>query len=109
MMATKNGDSGLEIDRPICRQIALIVLGAAFLLLAPLFAMQFTNEVNWDLFDFAIAGLLLVGSGIIYVLLAGILINARSRFVLGVVLAVMLFLVWAELSVGIFGSPFAGT
>lgn len=77
--------------------------------LAPLFAMQFTDEVNWDSFDFAVAGLLLVGSGIIYVLLASILISARSRFFLGFVLAAMLFLVWAELSVGIFGSPFAGT
>jgi hypothetical protein len=108
-MATQNGDSGLEIERPIYRQTALIVLGTALLLLAPLFAMQFTNAVNWDVFDFAIAGLFLVGSSIIYVLLASILINARFRFSHGVVLAVMLFLVWAELFVGIFGSLFPGT
>jgi hypothetical protein len=35
--------------------------------------------------------------------------NAQYRFVLGAVLAVALLLVWAELAVGIFGTPFAGT
>ena len=32
---------------------------AAFLLLLPLVAMQFTNEVNWDATDFAVFGTML--------------------------------------------------
>ena len=38
---------------------------ALLILLLPLIAMQFTNEVNWSLFDFIIAGVLLFGMGII--------------------------------------------
>ena len=35
--------------------------GAAIILLLPLVAMQFSNEMNWGLGDFAIAGVLLFG------------------------------------------------
>ena len=28
--------------------------------------MQFTNEVNWTLFDFVVAGILLLGTGLIF-------------------------------------------
>jgi hypothetical protein len=42
-----------------------IVLGAAFILLLPLVAMQITDEVDWGLADFAVAGVLLVGTGLL--------------------------------------------
>jgi hypothetical protein len=42
-----------------------IVLTVVVLLLIPLIAMQFTNEVNWTLFDFVVAGVLLLGTGFI--------------------------------------------
>lgn len=106
-MKIMNGDG--KVEQPVSRQIMFIVLGAAFLLLMPLLAMQFTDEVAWDLFDFAVAGALLVGTGGIYVLLARRVSKARYRVVLAVALAVALFLVWGELAVGIFGTPVAGT
>src|SRR5688572_15513319 len=42
------------------KNIFLIVLATAFILLIPLIAMQFTDEVNWNLTDFVIIGALLL-------------------------------------------------
>lgn len=47
-----------------------IALATGFLLLLPLLAMQFTNEVVWDLADFIVAGVLLFGTGLTYKLAA---------------------------------------
>ena len=42
-----------------------IVLTVVILLLIPLIAMQFTNEVNWALSDFVVMGGLLLGTGLL--------------------------------------------
>jgi ABC-type Mn2+/Zn2+ transport system permease subunit len=86
-----------------------IVLTVALLLLIPLIAMQFTEEVNWTLFDFVVAGVLLLGTGLMceYVMRKIKKIGYRVALVGAVLLA--LFLIWAELAVGIFGTPFAGS
>jgi hypothetical protein len=43
-----------------------IILSAIFiLLLIPLVAMQFTNQVDWSTSDFLIMGILLLGTGLI--------------------------------------------
>lgn len=41
-----------------------ILIAAGVLLCIPLVAMQFTNEVNWDGFDFIVAGILLLATGL---------------------------------------------
>ena len=43
-----------------------IVRTVAFVLLLPLLAMQITDEVVWGPFDFAVAGALLIGTGLAY-------------------------------------------
>ena len=79
------------------------------LLSLPLIAMQFTNEVNWSPADFIVAGVLLVGTGLFCELVMRKVKTTRKRVILiGVVLLVLL-LVWIELAVGIFGTPFAGS
>ena len=91
------------------KNIIRIVLGAAVILLIPLVAMQFTDEVKWDLTDFVAIGILLLGAGFIYELTARKIRNAKHRFILGVVIVAAVLLIWAELAVGIFGTPFAGS
>lgn len=103
-MKTMTGDGKPNVQRAVTKNIILVVLAAAFILLVPLVAMQFTDEVAWDLFDFAIAGALLVGTGVMYVMSARKVSNPQYRAVIGVALAVALLLVWIELAVGIIGA-----
>ena len=81
---------------------------AGLLLLIPLIAMQFTNEVNWSLFDFIIMGGMLTIAG----LLIGITLTkfkaSKNRILLIAIIIAIFFLIWAELGVGIFGTRFAG-
>jgi ABC-type Mn2+/Zn2+ transport system permease subunit len=86
-----------------------IVLTVALLLLIPLIAMQFTDEVNWTLFDFVVAGGLLLGTGLICELVMRKVKKMEHRIVICGVLLVALLIIWAELAVGIFGTPFAGS
>jgi len=85
-----------------------IVTGTVLILLVPLVAMLFTDDVNWNWFDFAVIGTLLIGTGLIFELVAK-RVTAKYRPLIAVVLLVALLLVWAELAVGLFGSPFAGS
>lgn len=80
-----------------------IVLGAASILLLPLLAMQTTDEVNWGPVDFAVAGALLVGTGLLYQLAARKASEITYRAAAGVALAAALLLVWINLAVGIIG------
>jgi hypothetical protein len=85
-----------------------ILLTITLILLVPIIAMQFTNEVKWDLTDFAVAGVLLFGTGLMCELVLRKVSKVRYRIAICVVLLMALFLIWAELAVGIFGTPFAG-
>jgi hypothetical protein len=99
----------MEAPRSSTKNIVRLVLGVALLLLVPLVAMQFTDEVNWNLVDFATIGALLIGTGLVYELAARKLKSSTHRAVLAIVLVAAVLLVWAELSVGILGTPFAGS
>jgi ABC-type Mn2+/Zn2+ transport system permease subunit len=85
-----------------------IVLTAALLLLMPLIAMQFTSEVNWTLSDFVIAGILLFGTGLMLELVMRKVKHTGRRIALCAVIILALMVIWVELAVGIFGTPFAG-
>ena len=78
-----------------------ITVATGAILLIPLIAMQFTDQVRWTTIDFVAMGTLLFGGASLFVLLARRL-PRKHRAILGVVVAVALFFVWAELAVGIF-------
>lgn len=91
------------------KRLAVIMSTASLLLLIPLVAMQFSKEVNWSLFDFLVAGFLLLGTAIILELILKNVKKTTHRVLLLIGLFCGLFLVWAELAVGIVGTPFAGS
>jgi len=91
------------------KRIYGILLTVAILLLIPFTAMQFTNEVNWSVSDFIIAGGLLLGTGLMIELVIRNVKNVKYRLAICAVILLALLLVWIELAVGIFGTPFAGS
>ena len=91
------------------RRLIGIVLSVVFLLSIPLIAMQFTDEVDWKLPDFVIMGILLLGTGLLCELVMRKVKKIEYRVAICGLLLVVLFLIWAELAVGIFGTPFAGS
>ena len=86
-----------------------ILATVAILLLIPLIAMQFTNEVDWKLPDFIIAGVLLLGTGLMIEFVMRKVKKRKYRVVICIALLVLLFLIWAELAVGLFGTAIAGS
>ncbi len=91
------------------KRLGGIVLAATLLLLIPLAAMQFTPEVKWTAFDFLVAAILLYGTGFLCeAVLRKVRKPGRRLALCGAILLAMI-LIWAELAVGIFGTPFAGS
>lgn len=86
------------------KNILLIALAVALILLVPLFAMQVTSEVSWGPFDFLGAGVLLFGTGLAFELVTRKSDQLVYRLAVGVALLTALFLVWSNLAVGIIGS-----
>ncbi len=75
----------------------------ALILLAPLIAMQFTDEVNWTVSDFVFAGAMLLGAGVTYELAAR---AGGFAYQAGVVTALGtgVLTLWVTGAVGIIGS-----
>jgi hypothetical protein len=97
-----------------------IVVTVALILLIPLIAMQFTDEVNWDVFDFVLFGTALFVIGLAYELVARRLDLPASegqstpettktgktlyRVALGIGLGGAFLLFWVNGAVGIIGN-----
>ncbi len=74
----------------------------------PLIAMRFTEEVNWGLMDFVVAGILLFILGIVMDNIHKRIPSKHQR-ILWMILALFGFiLIWMEMAVGIFGTCLAG-
>ncbi|HET7898700.1 MAG TPA: hypothetical protein VFL47_13545 [Flavisolibacter sp.] len=91
------------------KRLFAIFLSVAFLLLIPLVAMQFTNEVNWSAADFAVMGVLLLGTGLLCEWAMRKIKSSKNRILIIAVILIVFLLIWMELAVGIFGTPFAGS
>ena len=90
------------------KRLKFILLSVVFLLLIPLISMQFTEELNWTLFDFVVAGFLLLGTGLMCELVIRKISKTKYQIIICLALLVFLLLIWAELAVGIFGTPLGG-
>ena len=90
-------------------RLIIILASVTVILLIPFIAMQFTNEVDWSVSDFAIMGVLLYGTGLLCELVLRKVKSVQNRILICAALVVAFLLVWAELAVGIFGTPLAGS
>ena len=84
------------------KRFSWILLTVTLLLLIPLIAMEFTDEVNWTLLDFIAAGVLLLATGLMCELVLRKVKKTKHRIAICLAILAMLLLIWAELAVGIF-------
>lgn len=85
-----------------------ILLGIALILLVPLIAMQFLNEVDWTASDFGIASALLLFVGISCEMVIRKFSRKDYRVVMLVGILLLFMFIWVEMAVGLFGTPLAG-
>ena len=78
--------------------------GAVVLLLLPLAAMQFTDEVAWTAFDFLVFALMLACAGLVIEVTARMTGNRTYRAAVVVAVATAFLLFWITGAVGIIGS-----
>ena len=90
------------------KRLFAILSGVILLLLIPFSAMRFTDEVNWTVSDFFAAGILLTTTGLICEFVMINIRKPRVRVSFCLVIFAILLTIWVELSVGIFGTSFAG-
>lgn len=87
--------------------IILLIVGA--LLLIPFIAMQFSSEVVWTASDFIIMGILLLVTRLGIDLVLRKVSSSKNRLIMGGIILAVFFMIWAELAIGVFGTPFAGS
>ena len=78
------------------------------ILLIPMIAMQFTDEVNWSFLDFIIMGIMLSITGLALGIIIKKIKDYKYRNIFITIIVMIFLLIWAELGVGLFGTPFAG-
>jgi hypothetical protein len=81
------------------RSVAGVALATALILLIPLLAAP-----AWSMADFVVAGALIFGTGLSYVLVARKAGNIAYRVAVGVALVAALLLVWINFAVGVIGT-----
>lgn len=91
------------------KNLKRILIIVCVILLIPLIAMQFTYEVTWSIADFAVAGILLLGTGLALDFVIRKITNVRHRIIISAMILIMLLLIWTELAVGVFGTPLSGS
>ena len=84
------------------KHILYFALATLAVLAVPAIAMQFSEDVQWGPFDFAIIGILLFGAGFLYELVARKVTSRTHRVALGLGFLVAVGVIWVELAVGIF-------
>lgn len=94
----------MNSDNNLFKSIAGIVVAIVFLLLIPIIAMQFTNEIVWSLSDFILMGFLLFIPALAYTLITRNTGDIIYKVALGFALFTGFFLIWSNLAVGIIGS-----
>ncbi|RNA60559.1 hypothetical protein D1631_00725 [Chryseobacterium nematophagum] len=79
------------------------------LLVIAFFGNLFIEGWNWSFFDFIIATILLFGVALIIHLVIKSKKAFMTKLIACTTILLIFLLIWIELAVGLFGSPFAGS
>lgn len=96
----------IKKNKDIVSVIALTII----ILALPLIGMQFSEGVDWSLFDFILMGSLISGTGLLAVFVKRKVKNPTHRLAIIIALIAALLVVWVHLAVGIVDTwPLAGS
>jgi hypothetical protein len=83
-------------------------IGYAALVTIALLLIPLIGNWPWTLSDFVIMGILIFGTRIVISLVVRFAKTTKARVIISGIVIFLFLLTWAELAVGIFGTPFAG-
>lgn len=89
-------------------QFKFILIIVVVLLSIPFVASFFSTNFNWSWFDYTIMGILLLLVGITATFLFNSVKNQKRRLLYFILLGIVVFVIWAELAVGVFNTVIAG-
>ncbi|MDQ0591678.1 cellulose synthase/poly-beta-1,6-N-acetylglucosamine synthase-like glycosyltransferase [Chryseobacterium ginsenosidimutans] len=90
------------------QKTTIIFAVPALLMVTAFFGNLFVEGWSWSPFDFIIAAALLFGTAFFINLVIRSEKTLVSKLIVCFIILLVLALIWIELAVGIFGSPFAG-
>jgi hypothetical protein len=79
------------------KSVFKLLIITLLILLVPFIAMQFSDEVNWTVGDFIVAGVLLIFFGYLYNVLSKTSNHKATNVTIGVVLIGAFLLIWLSL------------
>lgn len=88
---------------------AFIFAIPSLLLAAAFIGNLFVDGWDWSGSDFVIAGILLFGTASFIYMIVSSKFSFKIKLIISIVTILILILVWMELAVGLFGTPFAGS
>jgi hypothetical protein len=100
------GGNNMNADNQITsgKYFSRLGLGIGIILLIPIIAMRFTDQVDWGLADFIVAGLILQSTGSLIWIVNRMIRTRNSRIWVSIAVFLGMIWVWMELAVGIFTS-----
>ena len=94
----------MKKQRSLSHSIISVGVVTVIILMVPFVAMQFTDEVQWSLLDFATMGTLIFSIGIAYRLIIRSSPNFAYQIASTLAFGAVFLMVWANLAVGLIGS-----
>ena len=88
------------------QKIYLIIFG--FLLSIILLLNFISDEFDWNIFDFIVLIIIMIFTAALFEIATRTAKTKKNQKILFILITIIFLLIWAELGVGIFNSPFAG-
>ena len=95
----------VKIKKGTLISISIVVV---MLLLVPFIGMQFNPNINWNVSDFLLAGVILFTAGLAVHFVIRKLRNSKYKFLVLLAIVIGVILIWAEIAVGFVEKVFTG-